>query len=181
MVERAKQLGGAVHFGPMDIPHIGRFATVADPQGVPFQIMKGSSPEDSTAFKQVAPGDEGGFGHGVWIELATPDPDGALDFYGQLFGWSKQGALPMGDKGDYTFIGAGEDFRPGAVMSSKTTGAPARWGVYFHVADIDAAVATAKGKGGTLVQGPDEIPGGAYSAKLTDVDGHDFGVVGPRK
>lgn len=181
MVGQVKQLGGAVHFGPMDIPHVGRFATVADPQGVPFQIMTGSSPEASTAFKQVGHGGGDGYGHGVWIELATPDPDDAIDFYGRLFGWEKKGAMPMGDMGDYTFIGTGENVRPGAVMSSKTIGAPARWNWYVHVRDIDAAVAAAKHKGGGLVQGPDQIPGGDYSAKLTDADGHAFGVVGPRK
>lgn len=181
MAEKVKQLGGALHFGPTDIPHVGRFATVSDPQGVVFQLMKGSSSEDSQAFRQMAHGEEGGFGHGVWIELATPDPEAAIDFYGQLFGWSNQGAMPMGDMGDYTFIGTGEDFRPGAVMSSKTTGAAARWDMYFQVPDIDAAVTLAKGEGGTLVKGPDEIPGGSYSANLTDADGLDFGVVGPRK
>ena len=181
MVEQVKQLGGAVHFGPMDIPHIGRFATVADPQGVPFQIMKSSSPEDSTAFKQVAHDRDGGFGHGVWIELATPDPDGALDFYGRLFGWEKKGSMPMGDMGDYIFIGTGEDFRPGAVMSSKTTGAPARWNWYVHVPNIDQAVETTKAKGGTVLQEPMQIPGGDYSAKVGDAQGFQIGLVGSRK
>ena len=180
MVGRVQQLGGAVHFGPMDIPHVGRFATVSDPQGVAFQIMTGSSPDASTAFKHIAHEGDGGFGHAVWVELATPDPDGALDFYGQLFGWEKKGAMPMGDKGDYVFVGTGETFRPGAVMSSKTTGAAARWTWYVHVPDIDGAVAAAKRKGGALVQGPDQIPGGGYSAKVTDTEGHAFGIVGPR-
>lgn len=181
MAKQVKQLGGVVLFGPMDIPHVGRFAAVADPQGVSFQIMKGSSTEASTAFKQVTQGGNGGFGHGVWIELATPDPDGAMGFYGQLFGWEKKGAMPMGDMGEYAFIGTGEDVRPGAVMSSKATGAPARWSWYIHVPDIDAAIAAVRDKGGALRQGPDQIPGGDYSAKLTDADGHGFGLVGPRK
>ena len=56
MAARVKELGGALHFGPMDIPHVGRFAVVGDPQGVAFSIMKGDSPEDSTAFKMM-PGD----------------------------------------------------------------------------------------------------------------------------
>ena len=63
MVETVKQLGGTLHFGPMDIPGVGRFATVADPQGVVFRLMKGLSAEDSRAFKQMEPGEEGGFGH----------------------------------------------------------------------------------------------------------------------
>lgn len=175
MAERVQALGGQVNFGPMDIPHVGRFATVADPQGVIFQIMKGASPDDSQAFKQMS----GNVGHGGWIELATPDPDGALSFYGELFGWEKQGAMPMGEMGEYGFIGAGE-VRPGAIMSSVATGAPARWNWYVHVPDIDAAIDTAKADGGTLVQGPDPIPGGDYSANLADPEGNQIGIVGPR-
>ena len=174
---RVRELGGAVAFGPMDIPHVGRFAMVTDPQGVVFTIMRGDSPEDSRAFAQAPEA----MGHGVWIELATPDPDGAFVFYGALFGWEKAGAMPMGEMGEYAFIGRGEDFRPGAVMSSATTGAPARWNWYVNVPDIDAAIATAQAKGGTLLQGPDEIPGGDYSANLADPQGHQIGLVGPRE
>lgn len=179
MAARAKELGGKVFFGPMEIPHVGRFAVVGDPQGVVFSIMTGSSPNASAAFKQMC-GDVGD-GHGVWIELATPDPEGALDFYGKLFGWSKQGSMPMGEMGDYTFIGRGEQDRPGAVMSSKMTGAPARWNWYVQVPDIDAAVATAKEQGGELLQGPDPIPGGALSANLKDTQGFQIGIVGRRE
>lgn len=174
---RVAQLGGTTAFGPMDIPHVGRFAVIADPQGVTCALMKRSTPDALAAFAQVP----GALGYGVWIELATPDPDGAFAFYGALFGWEKAGAMPMGDMGDYAFIGRGEDFRPGAVMPSVATGAPARWNWYVNVADIDAAIATAQARGGTLMQGPDQIPDGDYSANLADPAGHQFGVVGPRK
>lgn len=174
---RVRELGGAVHLAPMDIPHVGRFALVADPQGVAFAIMRDDSGEPPRAFAQMAQA----MGHAVWIELATPDPDAAFAFYGALFGWEKAGAMPMGEMGDYAFIGRGEAFRPGAVMSSALTGAPARWNWYVNVPDIDAAIATATGAGGTLIQGPDQIPGGDYSANLTDPQGHQVGLVGPRK
>lgn len=170
-------LGGAVAFGPMDIPHVGRFALVRDPHGVTFAIMRSDSPEPARAFVQMAEA----MGHAVWIELATPDPDAAIAFYGALFGFEKVGAMPMGDMGEYAFIGRGEDFRPGAVMSSAATGAPARWNWYVNVPDIDAAIATAKARGGTLLQGPDPIPGGDYSANLADPQGNQIGLVGPRK
>lgn len=174
--DRVGTLGGRVLFGPMNIPHVGRFALVADPQGVAFSLMAGTGADGSRAFSQ-ARGDT--VGRGVWIELATPDPDGAFAFYGALFGWEKAGAMPMGPMGDYAFIGAGED-RPGAIMSSATTGAPARWNWYVHVADIDAAIATATARGGTLIQGPDPIPGGDYSANVRDPHGSQIGLVGPR-
>ena len=115
-----------------------------------------------------------------WVELASTDAKAAQDFYGKLFGWSKQGAMPMGALGDYTFIGRSEQDRPGAVMSSATTGAPVRWNWYIQVADIDAAVATAKEKGGALMQGPDPIPGGAFSANVKDAEGFQIGIVGQR-
>ncbi|GGB27881.1 hypothetical protein GCM10011380_16870 [Sphingomonas metalli] len=118
--ERVTALGGRLLFGPMDIPQVGRFATVADPQGVPFTLMSGDSAESPTAFRL----DPGAVGHGVWTELASPDPDAAFAFYGALFGWEKAGAMPMGDMGEYAFIGDGEA-RPGAVMSSTLSGAPA--------------------------------------------------------
>jgi len=39
--EKSKELGGTVHFGPVDIP-AGRFAMVADPWGAAFAVMKPS-------------------------------------------------------------------------------------------------------------------------------------------
>jgi predicted enzyme related to lactoylglutathione lyase len=169
-----KRLGGEIRVEPMDIPGIGRFAIAADPQGNGFALMKGASAEPSTAFIQGMHS-----GHGVWLELATPAPDAALTFYGALFGWEKLGAMPMGAMGEYVFIGSG-DFRPGAIMSSDTTGASRGWSSYFYVPDIDAAIATALHLGGVLHQGPDQIPGGDYSANIADANGARIGVVGPR-
>lgn len=37
---KAKQLGGRVNVGPNDIPNVGRFATLSDPQGATFAIIK---------------------------------------------------------------------------------------------------------------------------------------------
>ena len=176
--DAVKGAGGAVHFGPIDIPGIGRFAVCADPQGVLFSIMRGDSPEGSTAFKPMA-GDAGD-GHATWIELATPDPDGALSFYGKLFGWTKQGSMPMGAMGDYVFFGSSESDRPGAIMSSEKSGRDARWSIYFQVADIDAAIAKVTSGGGKVLQGPDEIPGGAFSINVADAEGHHIGFVGNR-
>ena len=42
--EKAKQLGGQVQVEPMDIPDVGRFAVIADPQGAVFSIIKNAQP-----------------------------------------------------------------------------------------------------------------------------------------
>ena len=43
--EKATQLGGEVKVPPTDIPPIGRFAVVQDPQGAVFSIIKLSNPD----------------------------------------------------------------------------------------------------------------------------------------
>ena len=179
MASRVADLGGRIRFGPVDIPHVGRFAMVSDPQDVVFALMAATDPGESRAFGPVPLGTERTVGHGVWVELATPDPAGAFAFYGALFGWEKLGAMPMGAMGEYAFIGRG-DLRPGAVMSSAATGAPARWNWYIHVADIEAALARVRETGGTVLQGPDPIPGGSYSAIIADPAGNRLGLAGPR-
>ena len=178
MGEEITRLGGAVRFGPMDIPHVGRFAVCTDPQNNRFTIMSSLNPDTPSVF--AGGGNGSSIGHPVWIELATPDPDGAFAFYGALFDWTKQGAMPMGEMGEYAFIGHEGKPSIGAVMSSAATGAPARWNWYTHVRDIDAAIATATDRGGKLIQGPDQIPGGDYSANIVDPAGHQVGLVGPR-
>jgi predicted enzyme related to lactoylglutathione lyase len=40
VVARAKELGGNVIVPPMDIPNVGRMATITDPQGAAFAVIK---------------------------------------------------------------------------------------------------------------------------------------------
>ena len=37
---RAKELGGAVEVPPTDIPSVGRFAVLQDPQGAVFSVIR---------------------------------------------------------------------------------------------------------------------------------------------
>ncbi len=39
-VEKAKSLGGQIHVPPMDIPNVGRFSMMTDPQGAAFSVIK---------------------------------------------------------------------------------------------------------------------------------------------
>ncbi|MBO0906202.1 VOC family protein [Jiella sonneratiae] len=173
---RAKDLGAADHMPPMDIPEVGRMAFLADPQGCFFYVMRGFSPQDSRAFQaETGPVP----GHCVWNELATPDQDGALAFYGDLLGFRQEGAFPMGDLGDYKFWHVGET-RIGAVMP-RMPGGRTGWQVFFGVDDIDAAKQRLDAAGGNTLFGPSEIPGGAFTIVCADPQGAQFGLVGPRK
>lgn len=175
-VARVEGTGGATHMPATTMPGVGRMAMVADPQGIPFYVMRGEGDAPSTAFKQSG---EGSVGHAVWCELSAPDPDKALDFYRGAFGWGQEGGMPMGELGDYRFLQAG-DVGFGALMGVMPGGAPG-WQFYFHVPDIDAAAERIGSGGGTLVQEPMEIPGGDYALVARDPQGAAFGLVGPRK
>lgn len=171
MAGKVSELGGAIHIPPTDIPNVGRFAMVADPQGVLFYVMRGDSDRESTAFKPMAEG------HCGWNELFTSDQIAALDFYGRLFGWEKGDAMPMGEMGDYRFIQHGGEMI-GAVMNRPKDAPPPMWNYYFRVGGIDAAAGRIGENGGTLTIGPMEVPGGDWVVNATDPQGAMFGLVG---
>ncbi len=161
--------GGKVHLPAFDIPGIGRIAMVADPQGNPFYVMRGSIEEASDAFSPEAPG------HVSWNELTTPDPAAARQFYGELFGWTSDDFMPMGELGEYRFF-AHHGTMIGAV--SPCVEGPAGWRYYIRVPSIAAAVQAVKDRGGSVSMGPHEVPGGDHIIIGTDPLGAEFALVG---
>ncbi|UZK68289.1 VOC family protein [Sphingomonas sp. S1-29] len=174
-VARVTAAGGAVHMPAMTMAGVGRMAMLADPHGAPFYVMRGESDEPSNAF---APGEAATPGHAVWNELTTPDPAASIAFYAAQFGWRQDGAMPMGELGDYQFLYAGAE-GIGAVMG-PIPGGREGWQPYFLVEDIDAAVERLIVGGGSVIQGPDAIPGDMYSVVAEDPQGVRFGLVGSR-
>ena len=183
--------GGQVHLPARDMPGIGRFAMVADPQGAAFYVMKPIPPANdpdkvSNAFSYDRPR----VGHCAWNELATSDPAAALHFYGQRFGWVKDGEMDMGPMGKYEFLRHAGRAPAGSPMGQGMLGAvmplmPGMphpvWTSYFRVPDVDAAVAHIGANGGTVTQPPTEIPGGDFSMNAIDPQGARFALVGGRK
>jgi hypothetical protein len=183
MVESVEQGGGQVHMPAFDLEGIGRMAIVADPQGAAFYVMD-IGPEESHAFSWDAPRP----GHCAWNELATADPNAAKQFYGQRFGWVKDGEMDMGPIEKYEFLrhtGRGEEGSMhamlGAVMPKMPDMLVSAWTYYFRVPDIDAAVAHTTANRGRILVEPMEIPGGEFSFNGLDPQGAAFGLVGPRK
>jgi uncharacterized protein len=169
--------GGTELMPAMDLPGVGRMAMVADPAGAPFYVMRGAVDEVSHSFAALEPKN----GHCAWNELSTTDPEGAKAFYGKLFGWTKDGDLDMGPLGKYEFMKVSSGrYALGAVMPKMPEMPVSAWTFYFRVPDIDAAAATTRELGGTLLMEPMEIPGGDYSFTAMDPQGAAFGIVGPR-
>lgn len=178
-VSAIEQAGGKVLMPAFDIPKVGRVAMVTDAQGVPFYVMKPIPPEgqekqQSDVFSVDQPQ------HVRWNELSTSDPEAALDFYRDQFGWTQEGDMDMGEMGKYRFIQS-HGTNIGAVMKKPPQLPVSMWTYYFGVDDIDRAAEAVKSAGGQVVNGPMEIPGGEYAANAIDPHGAAFGLVGPRK
>lgn len=170
--------GGRVQMPAMDIPRIGRIAMVADPQDVPFYVMRGASNEESHAFAYDRPR----LGHCAWNELRTADRPAAMKFYAEQFGWQKDGEMDMGPMGAYEFFRRANS--PGmfaGVMTRPKEMPVSLWTYYFRVADIDEAVRRTIAGNGKIVHGPVEIPSGEFAVNAIDPQGAMFAFVGPRK
>jgi uncharacterized protein len=89
-----------------------------------------------------------------WVDLGTPDIDGAAAFYGGLFGWQAEDASPGEDAGGYRYfrLGGADIGGLGPQQGPATT-----WAGYVAVEDVDAAVARVKDLGGTVLAGPIDV------------------------
>jgi predicted enzyme related to lactoylglutathione lyase len=177
LVGAISSANGSVHMPPQDIPGVGRFAFVADPQGALFYVMTPIPRADGSSSQSFA-ATEPRIGHCAWNELSTTNPAGALNFYHDLFGWVKDGDMDMGPIGKYEFLR--HDFMLGAMMPKMPEMPMSMWTYYFRVADIDVAVELIKANGGSILHGPDPIPGGEFSLNAMDPQHAAFALVGPR-
>jgi uncharacterized protein len=171
---RVEQAGGSIHRVPEDIPGVGRFAVVSDPQGAAFVLFKGLSDQPP---QPDAPGTPGQVG---WNELTTSDWRSAWGFYESLFGWTQAEAIDMGPMGIYQTFAI--DAAPcGGMMNRTDPAQPAAWLYYVNVDDIDAARARVIATSGRVLNGPHEVPGGSWVMQCQDPQGAVFALAGPKK
>jgi predicted enzyme related to lactoylglutathione lyase len=167
-VKSVESAGGQVMMPTMDVLTAGRMAVFADPTGAPFSVWQ--------------PGDHIGSGYvnepGAvsWNELATRDPDQAIVFYSEVFGWTAD-AQPMGDMTYTVWLLDGNPVGGMMPMGEQWPAeAPSHWAVYFAVEDTDATVAKVTELGGSVIAPPTDIPQGRFAA-LSDPHGAMFSVI----
>jgi uncharacterized protein len=163
----AQRLGGRVLKDAQEVPGVGRFAVLADPQGAAFAVLQSANPPPSTSGRPAA-------GDFSWHELATSDHRAAFDFYSELFGWRKGTGHDMGPMGIYQLFTVGGKEAGG--MFNKDPETPAHWLSYINVNDADAAARAATAAGGKVVNGPMDVPGGDRIAQIRDPQGGAFAV-----
>jgi predicted enzyme related to lactoylglutathione lyase len=161
-VAKAESAGGRLLHGPADIPDVGRFAVLADPQGAVFVAFQagGEPPQSAGVF--------------VWDELGTQDVEAAESFYNAVFGWTTN---DMGEEyGGYKIFAIGET-SVGGLMKMPDPSIPSMWQPYVAVEDTDATAAKAGELGGSTLLEPMDVPNVGRLAVLKDPVGAVFGII----
>lgn len=163
--KQAEGLGARVMFGPEDIPTVGRFAVIADPQGAMFALFT-PAPDSPPAYTG-----EPRMGEFSWHELATTDYRAAFEFYQAMFGWELMQEMDMGPGGMYRMYGQHGQMYGGMFDITPEMQMPPSWTCYAMVPDADAAAEKVKALGGTVLVGPMEVPGGDRITMFVDPQG----------
>ncbi|MGH7648546.1 MAG: VOC family protein [Gemmatimonadaceae bacterium] len=166
---RAAELGATVHKEPTDIPTVGRFAIIADPQGANICIW---TPLTADAAGDAPPK----LGEFSWHELTTTDVPGALAFYTKLFGWTAGPAHDMGPMGIYQIFERNGVQLGGMFTAPADHAMPPNWLGYVRVDSADRAAERVTQNGGKVLNGPMEVPGGSRVAQCQDPQGGMFAV-----
>jgi predicted enzyme related to lactoylglutathione lyase len=169
--KRVEELGGKVVVSPTDIPTVGRFAVIADPQGAiiaPFKPLKPSEAEEP----EVTPE-----GMVCWRECLCGDSAAVAEFYRQVFGWrveTQDMDSPGGGTNRYHLFYAGEKMIGGTMdmpPQAAEAGAPPHWLYYLKVTDVDALAAKTTELGGSVACPPMDIPGIGRFCVIDDPQG----------
>lgn len=167
--EKTTSLGGQILVAPQDIPSVGRFAVLRDPQGAVFATYTPSG-------EHPGRGEAPKVGQFSWHELATTDHEAAFDFYNTLFDWDKTDAMDMGEAGIYQMYGRAGQTLGGMFNKPPQMPGPPYWLCYVRVDDLKDRVQKVKQMGGQVLNGPMEVPGGDLIAQCMDPQGGAFAL-----
>jgi uncharacterized protein len=109
-----------------------------------------------------------------WIDTTQPDPEAAVAFYGELFGWEFEDVMPPESPQPY-FIGR----LPGGDVAAVSSGETAAWNSYVWVEDAEATAARVHAAGGTVLAPPSDAGDSGRTATFADPSGAAFKVWQP--
>lgn len=147
VAERAAAHGGTVVVEPMDIPDVGRFAVVVDPEGAVWAPMRADFGEPP-----VWPGAPAV----TWNEVVVEDQDQAIAHYTALIGWNAS-QVNMGGSAPYAVF-ANADASQAGIQPRPEGIATSFWLAYFSVASLEEASAAVTANGGLLLGPVIDVP-----------------------
>ena len=111
-----------------------------------------------------------------WIDTSQPEPEAAVEFYRDLFGWEFEDVMPPDSPGKY-FIARIRGGDVAAVGSIPEAAPPvAMWNTYVWVDSADETAAKVKGAGGSVVMEPFDVSDAGRMAVFMDPEGAAFCV-----
>ena len=111
-----------------------------------------------------------------WVDTNQPDPEAAVAFYSDLFGWEFEDVMPPGSEGKY-FIARIRGGDVAGVGSIPEAAPPAAiWNTYVWVDSADEAASKVRDAGGSVVMEPFDVMDAGRMAVFTDPEGAAFCV-----
>jgi predicted enzyme related to lactoylglutathione lyase len=106
-----------------------------------------------------------------WVDTSQPDPEAAVAFYGDLFGWEFEDVMPPGSEGKY-FIARIRGGDVAAVGSIPESAPPmAAWNTYVWVESADETASKVREAGGNVAMEPFDVMSAGRMAVFTDSEG----------
>ncbi|HEX4736297.1 MAG TPA: VOC family protein [Allosphingosinicella sp.] len=118
----------------------------------------------------------------IWYELMTTDTDAAVEFYGDVVGWTAADHPNSAGGVRYAVLSAGESGIGGVLQldeDMKRAGMKPIWVGYIHAADTDDAARRIAEAGGKIHVPPMDIPNVGRFAMASDPGGALFYVMTP--
>jgi predicted enzyme related to lactoylglutathione lyase len=111
-----------------------------------------------------------------WIDTSQPDPEAAVGFYGDLFGWEFENVLPPESPGKY-FIARIRGGDVAAVGSIPEAAPPqAMWNTYIWAESADETASKVRDSGGNVLMEPFDVMDSGRMALCADPEGATFCV-----
>jgi predicted enzyme related to lactoylglutathione lyase len=111
-----------------------------------------------------------------WVDTSQPDPDAAVGFYRELFGWELEDVMPPGSEAKY-FIARIRGGDVAAVGSIPEAAPPmAMWNSYVWVDSADETASKVRDAGGNVMMEPFDVMDSGRMAVFTDPEGAVFFV-----
>ena len=159
--------GGSVVLAPTTVAGRGTHAVFRDPQGAYFGVLSatGGDPPDDP----VVDGDV------FWLDLFTPDPAKAADFYAELAGYEVgEGTTRSGQKRWYLVNGT---VARAGVIAQQSAGLAPAWLPYILVDDVKATLDRVARAGGKVIVAPRPDYLNGKLAVIADPNGGVLGIV----
>lgn len=158
---RAEELGARVHMRRIEVPNVGKFAFLEDPEGAFFYLFQASVKLSEPEMKP---------GMVCWHELHSRNPKVSAQFYGDLLGYK------VVDIGGYQMLELNGKNVAGLVPSTERSG----WLFYFLVDSVRESAAQVVKLGGTEQKPVTEVPGFGEMAVVADPTGAVFALWEPK-